>query len=65
MTNKELTLSHLNFITEQLTRALDVCTDETVSDSYKVGYSKGTLEIVSDMLADVEVLVNSLPDGRS
>ena len=61
MTNKELALSHLNFITEQLTRALDVCTDVTVSESYKVGYSKGTLETVSDMLADVLEIVREYP----
>lgn len=61
MTNNELTLSHLNFITEQLNRALDVCADETVSDSYKVGYSKGTLETVSDMLADVLQMVRDIP----
>lgn len=57
MTEKQLALSHLNFITEQLNRALDVCTDETVSESYKVGYSKGTLETVSEMLADVTQIV--------
>lgn len=61
MTNKELTLSHLNFITEQLNRALDVCNDETVSESYKVGYSKGTLENISDMIADVVQMVRDIP----
>lgn len=65
MTNKQLALSHLNFITGQLSKALDVCTDETVSDSYKVGYSKGTLETVSDMISELTDLVNSLPEGRS
>lgn len=64
MTNKQLSLSHLNFITEQLNRALDVCTDETVSESYKVGYSKGTLETVTDMISELTDLVNSLPEGR-
>lgn len=57
MTEKQLALNHLNFITEQLTRALDVCTDETVSESYKVGYSKGTLETVAEILADVTQIV--------
>ena len=61
MTIKELALSHLNFITEQLNRALDVCTDDTVSESYKVGYSKGTLETVSDLIADVEHMVSEIP----
>lgn len=61
MTYKELALSHLNFITEQLTRALDVCTDVSVSDSYKVGYSKGTLETVSVMIADVVQIVSEIP----
>lgn len=64
MTNKQLALSHLTFITEQLNRALDVCTDETASDSYKVGYSKGTLETVTDMISELTDLVNSLPEGR-
>lgn len=65
MTNKQLALSHLSFIAEQLNRALDVCTDESVSESYKVGYSKGTVETVSDMISELTDLVNSLPEGRS
>lgn len=61
MTEKQLALSHLNFITEQINRALDVCLDETVPDSYKVGYSKGSLETISDMLADLVNIVNEIP----
>lgn len=61
MTVKDLALRHLDFIKEQLDRALDVCTDVDVPESYKVGYSKGSLEVISDIIADVEHLVNEIP----
>ena len=57
MTDEQLVLIHLNFIKEQLNRALDFCTDDTVSESYKVGYCKGTLESVADIITDVIQLV--------
>ena len=61
MTDVQLALGHLKLIQEQLDRALEVCTDETVSESYKVGYSKGTMETVTDMLADVVNIVREIP----